>query len=1020
MSPSSRAWLNGNQSSDDSSKGSDDSSKGIDDNSKGSDDNSKGIDDSSKGSDDSSKGSDDSSKGSDDNSKGSGDSSKGIDDNSKGIDDNSKGIDDNSKGSDDSSKGSDDSSKGGGNPFQNIEKTTVLQESRTFNDTPVNPRKCTHILTKILYLLNQGEQLGTTEATEVFFAMTKLFQSRDVILRRMVYLGIKELSSVAEDVIIVTSSLTKDMTGKEDLYRAPAIRALCSITDVTMLQAIERYMKQAIVDRNASVSSAALVSSLHLTRIANDVVKRWVNEAQEAINSDSVMVQYHALGVLYHIRKSDRLAVTKLVAKLTRTSLKSPYAVCMLIRIACKLLEDEDSMGTGSPDSPLFEFIESCLRHKSEMVIYEAAHAIVNLRRTTARELAPAVSVLQLFCSSPKPTLRFAAVRTLNKVAMSHPAAVTACNLDLENLITDSNRSIATLAITTLLKTGAESSVDRLMKQIASFVSEISDEFKIVVVQAIRALCLKFPRKHSVLMNFLSAMLRDEGGLEYKASIADTIITIIEENPEAKETGLAHLCEFIEDCEHTSLAVRILHLLGKEGPRTKQPSRYIRFIYNRVILENAAVRAAAVAAMAQFGAMCPDLLPNIQVLLARCQMDTDDEVRDRATYYYSILDTNDKSLSNHYIVEGLQVSIPGLERALHQYTLSPAETPFDMKSVPLATVPSLTEETSAALKSGAGTEGIFTSISLAGTCSLSLVGEMSILTHFYKVPWWMLGLGTSLCAAGNKSAAVSREESYGEKLRAVTELASLGPLFRSSEPVELTESETEYVVRCVKHSFTEHLVLQFDCLNTLNDQLLENVRVVLEPAEGYQMVQEIPCSKLPYNETGTTYIVLKYPEELGATVATFSAMLNFVVKDCDPTTGLPDSDDGYDDEYILEDVEVTLGDQIQKVSKANFGAAWEEAANYHELEDTYALSSMGSLEEAVKSIISFLGMQPVERSDKVMEGKSSHTLYLAGLFRGGHDVLLRAKLALGDGVTMQLTVRSTDPDIAELVTSAVG
>jgi hypothetical protein len=50
---------------------------------------------------------------------------------------------------------------------------------------------------------------------------------------------------------------------------------------------------------------------------------------------------------------------------------------------------------------------------------------------------------------------------------------------------------------------------------------------------------------------------------EYKTSIADTIITIIEENPEAKESGLAHLCEFIEDCEHTSLAVRILHLLGK-------------------------------------------------------------------------------------------------------------------------------------------------------------------------------------------------------------------------------------------------------------------------------------------------------------------------------------------------------------------------------------------------------------------------------------------------------------------------
>lgn len=518
------------------------------------------------------------------------------------------------------------------------------------------------------------------EATDCFFAMTKLFQSNDVVLRRMVYLGIKELSSIAEDVIIVTSSLTKDMTGKEDLYRPAAIRALCSIMDNTMLQGVERYMKQCIVDRNPSVSCAALVSSLHLATTANDVVKRWANEAQEALNSDNIMVQYHALGLLYHIRKTDRLAVSKLVNKLARQSLKSPYAVCMLIRIACKLIEDEDA--SGNPENTLFEFVESCLRHKSEMVIYEAAHAFVNLKRTSARELATAVSILQIFCGSPKATLRFAAVRTMNKVAMQHPAAVTACNLDLEGLITDPNRSVATLAITTLLKTGAESSVERLMKQIATFVAEISDEFKVVVVQAIRALCTKFPRKHAVLMSFLSAMLREDGGLEYKTSIVDTIITIVEENPDAKEAGLSHLCEFIEDCEHTSLAVRILHLLGREGPVSKSPSRYIRFIYNRVILENATVRAAAVSAMAQFGAACPDLLANILVLLNRCQMDTDDEVRDRATYFLAILESHNQQLCKSYITEPLQLSLPLLERALREHMNGALTETFDITTVP--------------------------------------------------------------------------------------------------------------------------------------------------------------------------------------------------------------------------------------------------------------------------------------------------------------------------------------------------
>ena len=45
-----------------------------------------------------------------------------------------------------------------------------------------------------------------------------------------------------------------------------------------------------------------------------------------------------------------------------------------------------------------------------------------------------------------------------------------------------------------------------------------------------------------------------QGGFEYKRAIVDCIINIVEENPESKEAGLAHLCEFIEDCEHTVLA----------------------------------------------------------------------------------------------------------------------------------------------------------------------------------------------------------------------------------------------------------------------------------------------------------------------------------------------------------------------------------------------------------------------------------------------------------------------------------
>ena len=48
--------------------------------------------------------------------------------------------------------------------------------------------------------------------------------------------------------------------------------------------------------------------------------------------------------------------------------------------------------------------------------------------------------------------------------------------------------------------------------------------------------------------------------------------------PEAANEGLLHLCEFIEDCEYTTLASRVLHVLGDRGPAAPQPALFIRFV----------------------------------------------------------------------------------------------------------------------------------------------------------------------------------------------------------------------------------------------------------------------------------------------------------------------------------------------------------------------------------------------------------------------------------------------------------
>jgi len=821
-------------------------------------------------------------------------------------------------------------------PFQGLDKGIFLQEKRIFNDTPLNPRKCCQLLTKLLYLVAQGERFTKTEATDVFFAVTKLFQSKDIPLRRMVYLVLKELTPMSDDVIIVMSSLTKDMNSKTDLYRANAIRVLTGITDNTLLGQVERYLKQAIVDKEPYVATAALVSGFHLMDKSSEIVKRWVHQVQESLQSKSMMVQYHALGLLHKLKQHDRLAVSKLVSSMTKSSIRSPYAHCLLIRFAVECIEEDPN----STERGFYSYLESCLRHKSDMVIYEAARAICNLKNVSARDLTPAITVLQLFLTSPKPSLRFAAVRTLNKVAQSHPQSVVTCNLDMENLITDSNRSIATLAITTLLKTGSEASIDRLMKQISSFMGDISDEFKIVVVDAIRALCLKFPQKHRTLLNFLSTILRDEGGFEYKKTIVETILVLIKEIPESKEAGLTHLCEFIEDCEFTYLSTKILHLLGKEGPSTSVPWRYIRYIYNRISLENASVRASAVSALAKFGVKLEALRPSIITLLKRCKFDNDDEVRDRATFYLSVLEA-DKDTATKYISTDFFIPMVNLEKALQDYLQHPTAEPFNIAKVPVTVQ---AKESAPTKKTGAPTN--------APTPA--------------PIP---------------PKPVEESQDLYAAILASLPQFANVGTLWKSSKPIELTESETEYVVHCIKHVFPKYIVLQFNCTNTLKEQVLENLSVKVDTSslKGAKVDTLIRLDSLPFNTPGTTYVGIA--KEQPVILGSVSNTLKFTVKEIDPQTGEPEPS-GFEDEYQIEDLEISTSDYVQKTFVANFQEKWEELGPDAEVVEKYSLNTLKSLRDAVKEIGDYLGMQPCDRTDQVPPKRNKHILLLSGSFLG--------------------------------------
>lgn len=183
--------------------------------------------------------------------------------------------------------------------------------------------------------------------------------------------------------------------------------------------------------------------------------------------------------------------------------------------------------------------------------------------------------------------------------------------------------------------------------------------------------------------------------------------------------------------------------------------------------------------------------------LFRCLDDVDDEVRDRAAMYLRSM--REPDLAETYLKDGEYQAVLYLSTKLTDdtsgpiYSLSALETklvayikdtesyaaPFDVTSIPRVS------------RSSAAAE-------VARPSSLDTVNAVSTSSN--------ARVSASVPAAPSTAEAQNK---YAEQLSGVPEFEGYGALVHSSTKVSmLTESETEYVVGCVKHVFKEHVVFQ--------------------------------------------------------------------------------------------------------------------------------------------------------------------------------------------------------------------
>lgn len=207
----------------------------------------------------------------------------------------------------------------------------------------------------------------------------------------------------------------------------------------------------------------------------------------------------------------------------------------------------------------------------------------------------------------------------------------------------------------------------------------------------------------------------------------------------------------------------------------------------------------------------------------------------------------------------------------------------------------------------------------------------------------------SRSGADAAASATAAAQKYAAQLQAIPEIAAFGGVLKSSPPVELTESETEYVVSAIKHIFKEHIVIQYEIKNTLPDTVLADVTMVVTPAEdeeesGLEEEFIIPAPALKTDEPGTIYVSFKRTAGEATYVASsFTNILKFTLKEIDPSTNEPE-EGGYEDEYQVEDLDLNGADYIVPAYAGSFDNVWDQSSAGEEATETLQLSALKSIQ----------------------------------------------------------------------------
>jgi AP-4 complex subunit beta-1 len=483
------------------------------------------------------------------------------------------------------------------------------------------------------------------DMSRLFTEMIMAVATHDLVRKKLVYLYICNYAeSHSELSLLAVNTLQKDCNDQDPTIRGLALRSMCSLRLVNLVEYIQRPLVAGLDDRSSYVRKTAVIGCVKMHHLAPAVVRELgiVNKLYLMLQDKDPQVVCNCVVSLNEILASrggmemNRDIAHHLLARLKEFS---EWSQCLVLQLLARYQPaDEEEI------FDILNILDDRLKQVNSGVVLATSRLFLSLTAElfelqediNERIKTPLLTILGLGSSSPE--LVYTCLHHIQLLLRRQPRLFDA---DFKSFFCRySDPSYLKLKkLELLVDIAAESNIREIIEELSAYATDVNKEMACKSIRAIGRIAVL----HSSASDFCRMKLLALFSLEIAHVTTEVLIVmadLVRKYSDAATDIMSHLVSSVDVVTSSEGRAAIVWMLGQFGHELAEAPYLLERMINEISDEKCAqIRLQLLTAtMKLFFKRPPECQEMLGRLLQHCiDEETDMDVHDRALLYYRLL-----------------------------------------------------------------------------------------------------------------------------------------------------------------------------------------------------------------------------------------------------------------------------------------------------------------------------------------------------------------------------------------------